>query len=307
MPLIDRHPHLALLHLQGADIADLLQRISTANILSLSVDEGTQACFLQSNGKLVATFTVWKLGDTEFLIEIERGHADLHLKRFHHFLDQMTFSEQFKVTHVDQLEGIRWFETDFSNPVFRMSPFHTGITRERVRVFHHGEWPFGRPWLSLWAEPSELEKLLNLNTTHTDQVDTETLARFRIQSLGAAVDHEISEDLTPLDIGMAFAIADQKGCYPGQEVIEKIISLGSPAKKLASLSRMDSTGTLKIFDSLARESNLEASVGQLTTLTENSALAVVTKSISTLGEILVSQSGARFRIERLAEFTGAPA
>lgn len=304
MALIDRHPNLALLHLHGADIADLLQRISTANVRSLSVDQGTHAFFLKPDGKVIATFTLWKLGETEFLVEIERGQDGGHLKRFFEFLSEMTFSEQYDATPVDALECVRWFETEFSDPIFRMQPQHTGITRERARVFHQGNWPFGRPWLTIWAEPSELEKLLHLNTSQDERLDTETLARLRIEALGAAIDHEITENVTPLDIGMRFAIGAPKGCYPGQEVIEKIVSIGSPAKKLASLTRIGASGDAKIFDSLARESNPETSVGQLTTLSESAALAVVSKVVATPGETLVSQSGARYRIERFAESSG---
>lgn len=39
-------------------------------------------------------------------------------------------------------------------------------------------------------------------------------------------------ETNPLEINLQQAIHDQKGCYPGQEVIEKIIAIGSPAKKL---------------------------------------------------------------------------
>lgn len=301
MPLIDRHPDTALLHLHGPDIADLLQRISTAQIAMLAEHEGAHACFLHPTGKIVAAFTVWKLSGTEFAIEIERGRDGSHLKRFLEFLEKMTFSETYETTIVDELECIRWFETEFSDPVFKMQPMQTGITRERARVSHQGTWPYGRPWLTLWAEPSEIEKLLHLNTQPEDRLDTETLAKFRIEARGAAVDHEITEDITPLDVGMAFAVADQKGCYPGQETVEKIISLGSPAKKLASLSRIDETGSPKIFDSLARESQPDSAIGHLTTLTRTSALALVSKTAMVIGEIWVSKSGARYRVENLGE------
>jgi folate-binding Fe-S cluster repair protein YgfZ len=36
-------------------------------------------------------------------------------------------------------------------------------------------------------------------------------------------------------VNLSHAIADQKGCYPGQEVIEKIIALGSPARRLCRI------------------------------------------------------------------------
>ncbi len=59
----------------------------------------------------------------------------------------------------------------------------------------------------------------------------------RIQSLTPQEGHEfLCNGVTnPLEINLQFAIHENKGCYPGQEVIEKIISLGSPARKLCLL------------------------------------------------------------------------
>lgn len=56
----------------------------------------------------------------------------------------------------------------------------------------------------------------------------------RIAELTPAFGKEFRSDGTsnPLELNLKSAIDDQKGCYPGQEVIEKIISLGSPAKRL---------------------------------------------------------------------------
>ncbi len=56
----------------------------------------------------------------------------------------------------------------------------------------------------------------------------------RILALKPSALKEFSLDgsVNPLEVNLGHAIADQKGCYPGQEVIEKIIALGSPARRL---------------------------------------------------------------------------
>jgi len=61
--------------------------------------------------------------------------------------------------------------------------------------------------------------------------------RDRILAMSPKLDHEFknNEETNPLEINLRLAVHDQKGCYPGQEVIEKIISLGSPAKRLCLL------------------------------------------------------------------------
>jgi folate-binding protein YgfZ len=49
------------------------------------------------------------------------------------------------------------------------------------------------------------------------------------------VDHEITNEVTPVEVNGLFAVSRDKGCYPGQEVIEKMLSGRIPRK----LVRMD--------------------------------------------------------------------
>lgn len=60
----------------------------------------------------------------------------------------------------------------------------------------------------------------------------------RIKLLKPLFGREFKSDGTsnPLEVNLSSAIHDQKGCYPGQEVIEKILSLGSPARRLCLLA-----------------------------------------------------------------------
>jgi folate-binding protein YgfZ len=62
----------------------------------------------------------------------------------------------------------------------------------------------------------------------------------RIRSGRALIGKEFhpNEKTNPLEVNLAHAIADQKGCYPGQEVIEKMISIGSSPKRLVTLKSL---------------------------------------------------------------------
>ena len=46
---------------------------------------------------------------------------------------------------------------------------------------------------------------------------------------------EFGDHCTPLDASGADGLTDGKGCYPGQEVIERTIALGRPARALVSV------------------------------------------------------------------------
>lgn len=105
-----------------------------------------------------------------------------------------------------------------------------------------------------------------------------TPALDRILRLAPAEGHEFQPDgeTNPLEVNLRSAISDQKGCYPGQEVIEKIISLGSPARRLCLLK---STASAPLESDLGPSRILTtpegAEAGVLTSFSEGHALAVI--------------------------------
>ena len=61
----------------------------------------------------------------------------------------------------------------------------------------------------------------------------------RIRSGTPAHPHEFSDAVTPLDSGGMDGITDGKGCYPGQEVIERTLALGKPSRTLKCFTARD--------------------------------------------------------------------
>jgi folate-binding protein YgfZ len=128
-----------------------------------------------------------------------------------------------------------------------------------------------------------------LNKKHEMKGESSTAQR--IVNLQAAVDFEFHCDgnTAPLDIGLKNAIADQKGCYPGQEVIEKIIAIGDAAKRLVQLEYcIDESAVAAQNLPILLTDDKGQTVGQITSITKNSqnktfALAVVRKTHATLG------------------------
>jgi tRNA-modifying protein YgfZ len=109
----------------------------------------------------------------------------------------------------------------------------------------------------------------------------------RIRAGRPAIGQEFLPDgnTNPLEVNLAHAIADQKGCYPGQEVIEKMISIGSSPKRLTLLrgrGPIESLGTL--FDG-------QSEIGRLTSkwagASEVIALAVLRKTHAKTGQKII--------------------
>src|SRR5690606_38294587 len=135
-------------------------------------------------------------------------------------------------------------------------------------------------WVTAWGRGPRLEQWLSRLGGEVREVSFDVTESWRIQALRPRVDAELTEAANPLEIGLREGIADNKGCYPGQEVIEKIISLGSPARRLA---RVDGQGAKpapgsKVFN----EAEPPAEVGEITSSVEVTpgrfeALALVRK------------------------------
>ena len=124
----------------------------------------------------------------------------------------------------------------------------------------------------------------------------------RIMALEPAAGFEFHADgeTNPLEVNLGSAIDENKGCYPGQEVIEKIISLGSPARRLCLLRRMDTGGapeSLLLPAILHDPQGNEA--GKLTSSDGVVALAIIKRTHLKEG-IELSTQGTQWRLERVS-------
>jgi len=84
-------------------------------------------------------------------------------------------------------------------------------------------------------------------------------------------EYSLDGSVNPLEVNLGHAIADQKGCYPGQEVIEKIIALGSPARRLC---RVRAGSPLPVCPITLTDENGSES-GLLTSTAGNIGLAII--------------------------------
>lgn len=141
---------------------------------------------------------------------------------------------------------------------------------DELRVCAHGSVNYGRGWISIWGRPARLAQWAERNLGDAKSLRAEELDAWRIQALRPAIDREITENSNPLELGLSDAIAPNKGCYPGQEVIEKIISLGAPAKRLGRIEFTDAGGLgaeMKVPAPLFNLAEPPQEVGQLTSVT----------------------------------------
>jgi folate-binding protein YgfZ len=89
----------------------------------------------------------------------------------------------------------------------------------------------------LWLAPSAAAACLAaLTTAGATPCGADALEMLRVHARRADAPAEFGEHASPLELDAFDGLTDAKGCYPGQEVIERTLSLGKPPRKLVALS-----------------------------------------------------------------------
>ncbi len=297
--------------LSGPDARDFLHRLTTVHVNALLEGHGAPGFFLDPQGKVKAYFTLWNFGPGDYAFEFESGQSEQWKNALLATIDHYTFAEKITVTDVTALE-CRWFFSENDRALVEklgapgLEPKQTLALDDEIRLCHHGLADFGRAWVSAWGRPERLSQWADrmMPPETVPKVSLEEIERWRIAALRPRVGHEILETTVPLEAGLTDAIASNKGCYPGQEVIEKIISLGSPAKRLALI---EGVGTACAGETLFNLAEPPVEVGQLTSVATAGGglqgLAYLRKIHAKEGmELRVGKDGPRAQVTRVAPY-----
>lgn len=224
--------HWSWVTLAGPDAADFLQRVTTVDTRILGPGQGAPGCLLTGQGKVRAVFMLWNRGDSTYAFEFDAGATGAWKTSLLDALEQLHFAEKFEVKDASTGLACRWvFGPEWADA----PPPGTTLSWGAVRVLHHGSEDFGRPWLTLWGPGDEVDRFLAEKTGSLQSIDRSEWEGWRVAALTPWIDSEIDSSTIPLEVGLERAVSQNKGCYPGQEVIERIRTYGSPARRLCKL------------------------------------------------------------------------
>lgn len=264
------------LSLKGPDASDFLHRLTTINVKQMKPGDGRPGFFLTPQGKVRSYFWLWLLSPHEFVFEVAAGAGGQWKKNLLSFIDQFHFSEKFEIN--EETLKARWIFPDSEQG----TPLRAETSANGALLLHHGSADFGRAWITAWGTDAQL-------ASFSENLDASQIQNHRVMATRPWNDSEITENTNPLEVGLPEAISSNKGCYPGQEVIEKIISLGAPAKRLV---KIEGTGTFPAVGSILSSDQAEA--GTVTTVSPASnpkahgfiALAILKKIFAKEGQTL---------------------
>ncbi|MBI2605319.1 MAG: hypothetical protein HYW49_04485 [Deltaproteobacteria bacterium] len=232
------------LEIKGPDAKDFLQRMTTVDFRDFPVGSHARGTLLQATGKIVLYFHVLRTADQGFLLlvppakdnatgEEASGAAAKAAEAFEkfHFMEKFTIERHgneyalLRVAGSPADEGIGSALTALGARVFELNQWTEPVWEE------HFAFDIGAvvPSAGLGAVT---EALLNAGAAELDPAARES---FRVYFGEPAVPGEINSNVMPLEAGLEDTVPENKGCYPGQEVIEKIRAIGQVPRRIVCI------------------------------------------------------------------------
>ena len=218
---------LGRLRLTGKDRRSYLHGILTNDIEGLAAGDGCYAAVLTPQGRFITDMHVYELGD-EVLVTLPRSLASAVRDR----LDQFIFSEDVQVE--DATEATAQFAVYGPEAAKHVSSFRSmpGVTVLPSR-------DLGIDGFEVIAPSAHAEEISrSLRESGVVEIDGATAETIRVESGIPKFLVDMTTDTIPLEAGIEDrAISMTKGCYPGQEVIVRVLHRGGGrvAKKLVGL------------------------------------------------------------------------
>ena len=234
----------ALLEFTGADRLSYLQGLISNDLRALSSGEGIYAAFLTQQGKV--------LGDCRVLVKDDRFILDLweplkpkildHLNRYlvadEVEINDLTGYSILSIQGPDAEQLLGEFVVKGKQPqqpIAHSIAEISGVELRICRFSHTGEDGF-----DLIIPVAEVENVARRFTESglaysAQWVGAETYEVLRIEAGIPRYGVDITEDNLILETGLNHAVSFNKGCYLGQEVVERIRSRGHVNKNLTGL------------------------------------------------------------------------
>ena len=203
---------LSVFHVTGPEALDFLHRISTQHVRSMQVGDCRPCALLTAGGGVRSLFHLVRETDDRLLILISNGWAASLLK----ILDSFHFGEKLEF---GPIELVGWELRGEEVPDF-----------QSIRIFPLVNWGISG-WAAL-ATAQESQAVLEKIGGPSRSVSENDFGFLRTQFGFSDDPTEISEGNIILEAPLLDFVHRNKGCYPGQEVVERIFTYGNVAKQI---------------------------------------------------------------------------
>jgi folate-binding protein YgfZ len=228
-----------VVRVRGDDRAAFLHGMCSADISGAAAGSVTPALFLTEHAHVIAEFFAWVAADA-ILIETGRGQwtrAREHLERLL-VADDVEFddADALAVIDIEGPEAPDAIRATLGDAAASLAEWRHTTAPGGAPV---GRFPrFGVPAYSILApraEAAEIRARLVDAVAGARQIDSAVLDIIRVEHGIAAVGIDTTDKTLALEACMERAISQSKGCYVGQETIERATARGGLRKRLQGL------------------------------------------------------------------------
>ena len=299
----------AQIALNGNDRSKFLHRIVSNDIQKLAPGQGTYATLLNAQGHILADFRVYCAEDC-LLISTDADLRDKLMQALRRYIIADRVQMEPLDTVAVAIQGPRSrvvLETFFQTTVALNQEYdhyaanYSAIPVRIVRATSTGEegyelWLDAKAAVSVWQAlcgPPPRSELLPCGVA--------ALESLRIEAGIPRYGPDMGEDTIPLEAGLLNALSFSKGCYIGQEIVERTRSRGHVNWKLAGVV-IEAPAVPVPGEKLVSGGK---EIGEITsacvspTLAKTIALAYVRREISEPGTKLALASGASAEVTSL--------
>jgi folate-binding protein YgfZ len=218
--------------LTGSDRVRWLNGMVTNNIRDLAVEHGVYAFLLNPQGRILGDLYAYNRGEA-IAIDMDRSHAEKILATFDHYI----IMDDVEVKNLDELTALGiagprtrqvLISAGFNMPEMQPLQIQSGLWRGIEYSIVSGEHNNYEVWIGSSAIRPLWDALLEADAT---PIGFETLEVDRIASGIPVYGVDIRDRDLPQETEQARALNFNKGCYVGQEIVERIRSRGAVHRK----------------------------------------------------------------------------
>ena len=235
----------AVLQISGPDRLSYLQGMLSNDLRPLVDGQGLYAAFLTQQGKVLGDCRVL-CTENAFILDLWEPIKDKIIQHLNRYLvaDEVEISDRLDGRGIFSLQGPRsgtllatvvGGERLPEDPMSHSMTSIEGVAARIIRQSHTGEDGF-----DVIVSSSEMEKVARSIAAAGDEysvqwVGEEAAEVLRIEAGIPRYNLDFTEEHLILETGLEHAVSYQKGCYLGQEVVERIRSRGHVNKRLSGL------------------------------------------------------------------------
>ena len=231
----------AKIRLTGSDRVRWLNGMVTNNIRDLAVGQGVYSFLLNPQGHILGDLYVYNCGDA-FLIDIDQAQLEKILATFDHYI----IMDDVEVTQIgEQFASIGIFGPSSAGvlasaglPLPELGPLQLvelDWRQSKILIVRgeHGSFPS----YEIWIAPSRAHETLDaLMVAGATQVSEQALELYRVALGIPRYGQDIRERDLPQETEQQRALNFNKGCYVGQEIVERIRSRGNVHRTFTGFS-----------------------------------------------------------------------